>query len=485
MKKIKHLYFILLLIFFSKVTCGQQHYVIEIDRINDTKTYKKLQFIKGSPEEIKCPAPSIENGDIITVRMVNFNELLYALDVNSNFIKKEKSTLSKVVSNAAPLLDMVSMTGSISLLKKLTENPPSAVENNNNTRGLDDENSINNANKEFSEIVSVVAKTQSNYKQLVSSEAISLDSLKESINELSMNISIEKNNLIERFNKIKNLIDNLEDENQNSLEYKRLKYLIENYDSDEIKTTISKIAALNKLLSEVDFIQERTFIVTGKTENSETFYLDALVYKRERFITEKAGLLSYYNNEESKTNGDQIRQNFRVELKVKHKNQLYFNFSVNQIFIPQNSHTFSTSTISTNNLSGASIDSFKFTSNDWGGSSKTSFGLNINYNLPDFNSELKTACLIGYSMIFNNSQNSTEVPTVKKGFLMTGFSIKSTRFQYLSLSLGCAWSKYDYLSSKYQVDKKYSSEEISSEERKLAIGKKVKPAFFVGLNINL
>ena len=473
---------ILIFFFFNNAALAQHHYIIEIDRINDTKTYKKLQFIKGSAAEIKCSAPIVENGDIITVRMINFNELLYALDVKSNFKEKEPSTLSKVVTNAAPLLDLVSMTGSIAFLKKLTANPPSAIEKNN-TRGLEDEATINNTNKELTEIVSSIARTQSSYINLVASEGVSLDSLKENINELSINIFGEKDILNSRFNRLKIQFENIGDESQNSLEYKRLKYYIYNYDSAEIETTASKISSLNKLLTEVDFIQERTFIVTGKTETSELFYVDAIVYKRENVITEKSGLLSYYNNEESKINGDQIRQNFRVDFKVKHKNRLYFNFSINQILIPKNSYAYSTTSFS---VIDAISDSFKFSSNDFGGRSKTSFGMNINYDLPDFISSIKTSCLIGYSMIFNNLQSEIIDPTqVKKGFLMTGFSIRPTTFPYLSLSLGCAWSKYDYLSSKYQVDKKYSSSEISEEERKSAIEKKIKPAFFVGININL
>ena len=481
----KLLFFILIFTFFNTVTNGQQHYIIEIDRINDIKTYKKLQFDKGNAKETKCPIPTLENGDIITVRMINFNELIYAFDVKTNFKEKEQSTLSKVVNNAAPILDLVSLGGSISFLQKLTATPPAAIENNI-TRGLGDEANVNNIYKKLTDIVSSVARNQSSYLNLVSSEGISIDSLKESINELSFKISTENEILNKNYSDIKNLFEEIGDENQNTLEYKRLKYYLDNYDTAEIEVTSSKIASLNKLLVDVDFIQERTFIVTGKTENSELFFLDAIVYKRENIITEKAGLLPYYSVEESRINGDQIRQNFRVDFKVKHKNRLYFNFSINQIIIPKNRNLISTNQFITNDpIEGVQIDSFRFISNEWGSSSKTSFGMNVNYDLPDFISSLKTSCLIGYSMIFNNSQNLGDAISVKKGFLMTGFSIKPTKFQYLALSFGCAWSKYDYLTSKYQVDKNYSSLEYSEDERKLAIGQKVKPAFFLGINVNL
>jgi hypothetical protein len=83
--------------FISKDINAQSHYIDVIDRINNKKTFKQKEFKNGRPTEKDIKTPEVKKGDIITVRMINFNELIYGLCIKSNLIEKPKSLVSDVL----------------------------------------------------------------------------------------------------------------------------------------------------------------------------------------------------------------------------------------------------------------------------------------------------------------------------------------------------------------------------------------------------
>jgi hypothetical protein len=72
----------------------------------------------------------------------------------------------------------------------------------------------------------------------------------------------------------------------------------------------------------------------------------------------------------------------------------------------------------------------------------------------------------------------------KKGFLTTGINIGHKKFKFINLAAGAAWGEYSQLSPKYQADK-FIENNLSEAEISGAVSKKIKPAFYVGLSINL
>jgi len=68
---------LLSLSFICKQTNAQSYFIIIIDRINNTQTFKQKVFKNGRPIETDIKPPEVKKGDIITVRMINFNELIY------------------------------------------------------------------------------------------------------------------------------------------------------------------------------------------------------------------------------------------------------------------------------------------------------------------------------------------------------------------------------------------------------------------------
>ena len=79
--------------------------------------------------------------------------------------------------------------------------------------------------------------------------------------------------------------------------------------------------------------------------------------------------------------------------------------------------------------------------------------------------------------------NDAEVENLKKGFVTTGINIGLKKFRYINLAFGSSWSEFSQLSPKYKADEFIPA--ISAAEIAVALNKKIKTAFFVGLNINL
>jgi hypothetical protein len=98
---------------------SQNHYIIEIDRIAETVKYKQKKFKAGRSFEIAIHKPLIENNDIITVRMINFNELIYGLELDRMATDKQNSAVSKFMETSSAVLQFSSLSGSVNLLNSL------------------------------------------------------------------------------------------------------------------------------------------------------------------------------------------------------------------------------------------------------------------------------------------------------------------------------------------------------------------------------
>jgi hypothetical protein len=235
-------------------------------------------------------------------------------------------------------------------------------------------------------------------------------------------------------------------------------------------------------LLRVDFISESTFQVSQEDAND---YLDKLhmsikIYKRATSLAlkgkdgadETREKYSWSNNEDD---GDQLNQCYIVDLKVKNKYKPYFSIIVNRILTPKNSYTYEPDY-------SEFRDSIKFTSASIGGA-KNAVGLSLNFDIPLRSQQLNFTGTLGYSMAFwKDVLNNKE--TLKKGFVTSGLTVGLKKFDYLNLALGCAWGEYDQLASRYSADK-YTYNNLSDAEKTAAISKKIKPAFYVGLSINL
>jgi hypothetical protein len=236
----------------------------------------------------------------------------------------------------------------------------------------------------------------------------------------------------------------------------------------------------------VDFVSESTFIVEDKESRYsseeiayEKFNIKANVYKRVELITSSSisDTKKQYKQDEYHNPDDQLNQSFDLNLKIKNKYTPYFSIAINRIFVPTNRYSYSP-------VYDYLSDSVKFNAVSVGGA-KTSIGMSLNFDIPVHSQSLSFAGTIGYSMAFWKSPNDFDGETSnKKGFVTTGISIGHKKFKFINLAAGAAWGEYSQLSTKYQADK-FIENNLSAAEISGAVTKKIKPAFYVGLSINL
>ena len=74
--------------------------------------------------------------------------------------------------------------------------------------------------------------------------------------------------------------------------------------------------------------------------------------------------------------------------------------------------------------------------------------------------------------------------SIVKEYKKIELSIGHKKFKYINFSAGAAWGEYAQLSSKYQADK-FIQNNLSDAEISSAVIKKIKPAFYLGMNIIL
>ena len=460
-----------ILSFISKEINAQKHYIVIIDRINNTETFKQKEFKNGRPTETDIKTPEVKKGDIITVRMINFNELTYGLEIKSSLIEKPKSLVSDILKAAEPIVESYSMSPAMGKLTTLLKYPPSI------TRGESSEKSAASIHKRLVKLMKQVAETETAYIDLSNDEGLTLDELKDKIKDL--NSKFNANSIKNEYKKIETEVEQSAD--STSTDWASMLETTNDYSEDNIESLNSKISDYKKALSLVDFVSESTFIVESRYASDdiayEKFNIKANVYKRVNLITASSisDTKKQYKNEYPNQD-DQLNQSFDLNLKIKNKYTPYFSIAINRIFVPNNRYTFA--------YDDQRLDSVKFNAVSVGGA-KTSIGMSLNFDVPVHSQSLSFAGTIGYSMAFWKSQNDFDGETSnKKGFVTTGISIGHKKFKFINLAAGAAWGEYSQLSTKYQADK-YIENNLSAAEISGAVSKKIKPAFYVGLSINL
>jgi len=467
---------LLILSFISKEINAQSHYIVVIDRINNTQTFKQKEFKNGRPLETDIKTPDVKKGDIITVRMINFNELIYGLYVQGKLIEKPKSIVSDVLKASDDMLDTYSMSPAMGKLTNLLKYPPTI------TRGESGEKSAASLHKRLVKVIKEVAETEAAYNDISNDEGLTLEELKNRINDLDSKFNSKS--IVNEYKKIEKDVQQSAD--STDADWASILETTNDYEENDIEDIGTKIHDFKKALDQVDFISETTFIVEENESRYsssdvvyEKFNIKANVYKRVEPITTRsiADTKKQYKQDEYHNPDDQLNQSFDLNLKVKNKYAPYFGIAVNRIFVPNNRFSYST-------VYDYFSDSVKFKSTSVGGP-KTAIGLSLNFDIPLHSQNLSFAGSLGYTMAFWKSALGNDAESSnKKGFVTTGISIGHKKFKYINLAVGAAWGEYSQLSSKYQADK-FIENNLSDAEISAAVSKKIKPAFYLGLNINL
>ena len=110
----KNYNFILILALVAASACSasaQRNYVVIYDKIGDTFAYQEMVYNKGRMSPVTIKKPKVEHGDLVTFRVINMNNFVFDVQVESRKLEKKKLTANPIISSMlgfAPLLSGIS-----------------------------------------------------------------------------------------------------------------------------------------------------------------------------------------------------------------------------------------------------------------------------------------------------------------------------------------------------------------------------------------
>lgn len=457
---------------------AQQHYVITVDRISNQRNYFRLDILAGRPVETPTSAPQVKNGDILTIRITNFNELIYGFEVQDQLIAKTKNNIAaQLLDN--PLLGKMSLSPALRLLTGIIENPPPP------SRGEEVGPSINTVYENYVGLLKKLSTTEEALT-MVYDEGATLPGLKSQLAQLEQQYN--RTVIAEAIDKLSSDLKTVSSQGTDALLDSigaGLKQLQSLERSDFLSPDLN-FRTVKNLINSVDFVVERTLIIGGKDNiweangSYEKYLAYIFIYKRAEPISSPAALSPrpYVYERGGMERGDFLRQALLIDLKVKNKRKPFWSMGAAQVFTPQNSFKYELRYNNTNE------DSLQFKSNKIGGS-KTIIMTDLNFPLPLRSEKLDWTALVGLGIAIqkNSTGKLSGNLDFSQAFVTTGLGCRLSRYPFLSLKAGMAWAKYQQLDAKYQADKWYRND-LSDAVLESAVTKKLKLAPFIGLGLN-
>lgn len=478
----KSLYLLFLNICVLSMLAEAQHsYIIEIDRLKNSFTYKEVEFINGRPEEKPIRLPMISKGDIIKIRFINFNELIYGLDVKQKLVKSPSTNVVTKFLNANPLIGYLKSSPAMEIINMILKGPAPPV-----SRGKKDAPSIYSIAADYKKTREQITAADE-MSRIIYDEGATLEEIKEKINRLYS--EYEPNKVELQLKKIQSdiaILTGYDDRKVLGEISDEVNEFLALQESDYLPSGIN-LKKIRKVLANVDFKTERTIIVGEKIENIdettidyEKFIVYLLIYKRARPITDPARLTNavYSYERDGISENDVIHQSIVVNLKLKNPKKIYWSVGVNKIFGSKNMTAYDI-------IKNYNQDSVIFKNKKIAGSG-IMVSSDINYNLPYINDLFRLTFAVGIGIAIDGKQKSGSVSglSTSQAYLTTGLSAISAKFPYLSLKTGICWSKFSQLSKPYEVEKWYPNT-ISNPNLDQAITKRWKPFLYAGINVNL
>ncbi len=469
----KKLFFVFVYFVISTSLNAQKNYILEVDRLHNTTTFKQKTFDAGRPSEKVIKEPSLRYNDILTVRMINFNELIYGLEIDGELHEKTPSVMNNILSAGSSILRMATFSPSLDLLSDLMNS-----ENEPITRGGSAKESTA-IRMRFVNLLVKLTAVQTQLQTTIDDEGLSKEELVSKLHLLEEDFDPSK--LIEELSTIKEDWSKLSDDEKKKNE---LSKQLQNYKEEEIEKTAEQLHELELLAAKVDFKQEVTLPIEERTRGNYDYYKVLIrIYKRanplQKLEDYNNTIIPYSFSYPGKGQGDRLNETIPINVKIAYKQRLYFSVGVSKLFVPNNTFSYSVAPNITE-------DSFSFSPKRVGGT-KVAIGLFVNYDLPVKSDFVTLSANLGYNLTFEKSYSdesfydySSRSANVKKGYVTTGFGIKFKKLPYLSVNMGAAWSRFEKLSDKYKAGQMYEGTP-TAEEVDAQISKVIKPALYAGL----
>jgi len=457
-------------------TYGQKHYVVEINRITTTQTYALMELANGRPIEKAIPKPILEKDDILTIRLTNFNELIYGLEVVKKYV--EKKNVMEQLTTGNPLFNSLPLSTTVqSLLDILADAPSFRGEEKSGV-------SLSSVRKSYVGLLTKI-KLMEDELSIAYDEGATLPEIKKVVHKIKE--AYNPKEIQSELNEIKKNVDvvKLIEEESTLLEdiSEGVEALEESAANDYLQPRYN-LRNLNKVINEVDFIQEKTIVIDEEPGDYDKFLAYLFIYKRGNEITSVSKItkkpyeFSGYKNGED--DGDFLRQSLLVELKFRDSKKPFWTIGIYHISVPKNIYTYR---VEHNN--NFLEDSVRVVSDRIGGG-RLAFGTDFNFRLPIHSEYVSTSVSLGLAMAFSNSPNKKNYSLDNtQAFITTGIGISPVKLSNISFKLGMVWPKFQQQSKQYKTNVWYEGNTFYEDDLDNIYPKKVKPSLMIGICLKL
>ena len=256
------------LIVLTKSVFAQKNYLIVYDKLADKFTYQEMVYNRGKfieGKKMKSP-PKVELGDVITLRVVNFNEMITTFNTDDPLFNEANSQKSNPIISAIAGLGGMSNVGAGSVAQELIGGLSAA--RSRGSQAMTPEltaafNQLEEYRTQAKEEVSLL-KEYFDATQVVYSQDLTLEQIKEQyINKIS---TIDTSKIDEMAKSVNQKIIEFDatsySSEQLTKEWKKLQIQLKEVNKlIEVKRNLPDIA---ELLNNIDFVDEKTIEVAGE-----------------------------------------------------------------------------------------------------------------------------------------------------------------------------------------------------------------------------
>jgi len=453
-------------------TYGQKHYVVEINRITTAQNYALMELVNGRPIEKAIPKPILEKNDILTIRLTNFNELIYGLEVKPDYL--EKKNVMEQLTRGNPLFDQLPLATTVqSLLDILAKAPTFRGEEKSGV-------SLSSVRKSYVGLLTKI-KLMEDELSIVYDEGATLPEIKKVVHRIKE--AYNPKEIQTELNEIKKNVDvlKLNEEESTLLEdiSEGVEALEESAANDYLQPRYN-LRNLNKVINEVDFIQEKTIVIDEEPGDYDKFLAYLFIYKRGNEITSVSKITKkpYEFTNDGEDDGDFLRQSLLVDLKFRDSKKPFWTIGIYHISFPKNIYSYRVD-------KNFREDSVRVLSDRIGGG-RLAFGTDFNFRLPINSEYVSTSVSLGLAMAFSNALNKKACSSDNtQAFITTGLGISLIKLSNISLKLGMVWPKFQQQSKQYKTNVWYEGNTFSEDDLDNIYPKKVKPSLMIGICLKL
>jgi hypothetical protein len=459
---------------------GQNQYLIEYDRINNTEKFFELTYVKGTFTETPIKKPALKKGDMVRFRAVNVNPLVFKVNVAKPVKKSVNSPGGRAIVGVSTVLqqfDYGSAANKIGNQLTSLEYGAPDVPQFNTTRGAALSQRELLRLQSLSKLTAFHASLKTAYTAAkayedVADVAYATSLTKEEILGKLKSATTDQN--VDAYaTELRKLKESYEDIKKDSLLEESDYVILEDAYEDLIDEVDSSLMSpsnedeLISLIETAEFTKEITVVLGYNADNwgnqfdlqAESGYVDYTI----EFVDVDAEL----GNDEESAEG--LLQNHNLHLAMQTPGG--FAWATGAIYVSA-AGGFSNFALQEFEYG----DSLRIQSSANSNAGRMTLGTSLLYNFSTARSIIPHA-LFGMSIGFGQED------TNPLNFLLGG-GVKFRQFPFIGLSAGMSFCENYKLKNGFDLNKSYAVADYSNDAQYF-IKRVFSPGYFVGININL